>query len=76
MRVTCREVISFLLEYLEGTLSDAERKRFERHLAICDSCTAYLHTYEMTIRMEKFVLLEETDIPEDLVKAVVASRDM
>ena len=72
--ITCREVISFLLEYLEGDLSPKERKRFEAHLAICESCTAYLRTYEMTIRMEKLAILEETEIPEDLVKAVIASR--
>lgn len=72
--ITCREVISFLLEYLEGTLPEHERTRFEKHLALCDSCVAYLHTYETTIRMEKLTAAEVAEVPEDLIKAVMASR--
>jgi predicted anti-sigma-YlaC factor YlaD len=73
--ITCREVISFLLEYLDGSLTPEERVRFERHLSVCESCTAYLKTYEATIRMERLTALDEAAIPEDLVKAVMASRN-
>jgi len=72
--ITCRELISFLLEYLDGTLAAEEMDRFERHLALCDSCVAYLHTYQSTIRMEKLVSFEDAAVPEELVRAVVASR--
>ena len=72
--ISCRELISFLLEYLEGTLSQHERARFERHLAVCDSCVAYLRTYETTIRLEKLAAIEESDVPEELVAAVLGSR--
>ena len=74
MRVTCREFISFLLEYLDGTLPADEAARFESHLRRCDSCTAYLNTYEMTIRMEKISSLDDPTIPEELVTAVTAAR--
>ena len=74
--ITCRELISFLLEYLAGELSERERIRFEQHLAVCPSCVAYLHTYETTIRMEKLAAIEESEIPDELVKAVVASRGL
>ncbi len=72
--ITCRELISFLLEYLEGTLPDAEKERFDLHLSLCASCVAYLHTYEVTIRLEQELAIEESDVPEELVRAVVASR--
>ena len=72
--ITCREFISFLLEYLDGALTPDEAKRFDAHLRRCDSCTAYLATYEMTIRMEKITSLEDPSIPEELVLAVTASR--
>lgn len=71
--ITCRELIEFLIDYLDGTLAPSERQRFEQHLAVCDSCVAYLRTYEATIRMEKVVAIEESEIPEELVVAVVAS---
>jgi len=29
-------------DYLDGTLPDAERLRFEAHLAECDGCAGYL----------------------------------
>ena len=74
--ITCREVISFLLEYLEGSLPPGEAERFERHLAKCDSCVAYLRTYEATIRMERLTAAEEASVPEDLIKAVLASRNL
>ena len=72
--ITCRQFISFLLEYLDGSLPADERATFERHLSLCDSCVAYLATYETTIRMEKITSFEEAAAPEDLVKAVIASR--
>ena len=72
--ITCRELIEFLADYLDGTISAAERKRFEEHLAVCDSCVAYLHTYALTIRMEKVLIIEECEAPEELIQAVIASR--
>lgn len=74
--ITCRQFISFLLEYLDGSLPPDESAKFERHLALCDSCVAYLATYETTIRMEKITSLEEADIPEELIQAVIASRGL
>jgi anti-sigma factor RsiW len=71
---TCREVISFLLEYLDGALPPDDAAKFEAHLELCDSCIAYLNTYELTIRMEKITSLEDVAIPEELVRAVTAAR--
>jgi anti-sigma factor RsiW len=38
----CREFVELVTDYLEGTLPDTERVRFEAHLAECDGCTGYL----------------------------------
>jgi len=72
--MACRELIEFLIDYLDGSLEPHERAKFEEHLAVCDSCVAYLRTYEMTIRMEKAAAIEECEVPEELVSAVMASR--
>jgi anti-sigma factor RsiW len=37
-------------DYLEGALAPDERVRFERHLADCDGCTAYLRQIRATLR--------------------------
>jgi anti-sigma factor RsiW len=38
----CREFVQLVTDYLDGYLPDAERARFEAHLAECDGCTGYL----------------------------------
>jgi anti-sigma factor RsiW len=40
--LVCREFVELVTAYLEGTLPEAERVRFEAHLAECDGCTGYL----------------------------------
>jgi anti-sigma factor RsiW len=40
--LVCREFVELVTDYLEGALPEAERARFEAHLAECDGCTGYL----------------------------------
>jgi anti-sigma factor RsiW len=42
LEMTCRQVVELMTDYLEGTLSAAERARFEEHIAGCDGCRSYL----------------------------------
>jgi anti-sigma factor RsiW len=77
--MTCREVIDFLMAYLSGELSASERAEFERHLAECPDCSAYLKSYEETIELGKGVFADPDasmpkEVPEELVQAILASR--
>ncbi len=74
--MTCREVIGFIMDYLDGSLAAGERSEFEKHLAVCRSCVAYLKTYELTMRMESATRIEDVTVPEELVKAILSSRRM
>jgi len=74
--VTCREVIGFIMDYLDGALASGERTEFEKHLAICHSCVAYLKTYKLTLRMETATRIEDVTVPEELVRAILSSRRM
>jgi anti-sigma factor RsiW len=40
--LVCREFVELVTDYLEGTLPEPERARFEAHLAECDGCAGYL----------------------------------
>jgi len=75
--ITCEEVINFLADYLDRELTAAKNAEFERHLSVCDSCVAYIATYEETIRMARASAsapqLRIEDVPEQLVRAIVAS---
>jgi anti-sigma factor RsiW len=49
--LVCQQAVELVTEYLEGSLSRRERRRFERHLAGCDGCEAYLEQVRVTIRL-------------------------
>jgi anti-sigma factor RsiW len=78
--MNCREFTEFLHEYLFGDLPAAERAEFEKHLAECEWCVAYLDNYKKTIELEKiaFTVSEDTpppaDAPEELIQAILRAR--
>jgi anti-sigma factor RsiW len=49
--LVCQEVVELVTDYLEGSLSRADRRRFEAHLAGCPHCTEYLAQMRTTIRL-------------------------
>lgn len=76
---TCREVIEFLADYLDNSLPSEARAGFERHLARCPSCVAYLESYKRTVQMGREALRADDQpaaghVPEGLLKAVRAAR--
>ena len=40
--LVCREFVQLVSDYLEGSLPEDERRRFDAHLAECDGCAGYL----------------------------------
>jgi anti-sigma factor RsiW len=40
--MTCKELVELVTEYLEGTLSRRDRRRFERHIGGCPYCRLYV----------------------------------
>lgn len=76
--IRCQEVITFLDRYVDGGLSAAEKAAFEAHLGICASCVNYLRNYRSAVQLvhEAGVALDQlTDVPEELVRAILAARD-
>jgi anti-sigma factor RsiW len=47
--MTCRELVEVITDYLEGALSDDDRRRFEEHLEDCPYCVNYLDQMRLTI---------------------------
>ena len=73
--ITCRELIEFIGDYVEGALDEVSRSDFERHLERCRSCQAYLKTYETTLVLIHAPLAEDalaTDVPEELVRTILS----
>ena len=49
--IVCQQAVELVSDYLEGALSRAERRRFERHLAGCPHCSEYLAQIRKTIEL-------------------------
>jgi anti-sigma factor RsiW len=47
--LVCQQVVELVTDYLEGVLTRADRRRFERHLKGCPNCTNYLEQMRITI---------------------------
>ena len=62
--LVCQEVVELVTDYLEGALSAAERRGFERHLSGCPHCTEYLAQMRETIRLAGRIA------PEDLTPSM------
>src|SRR5262249_62261503 len=72
--LTCRELTDFLADYLAGELGADERAVFQRHLAACPDCTAYLRSYEATVRLARDAYADEpvpASVPDALVRAIL-----
>jgi anti-sigma factor RsiW len=50
-RLTCRQFVDLVTDYLEGSMPAEDRARFEAHLRGCDGCNAYLEQMRTTIAM-------------------------
>lgn len=72
--MTCREILDYLVDYLDGTLSPAQRALFEEHLAICPGCVDYLHSYHHTVKCARAAANVRMDLPEEVVQAVLKIR--
>ena len=74
--MTCQQLIEFIGRYRDDELSREERTEFDRHLAGCESCLAYLKTYEQTVLLAKASADDPVpdDVPESLVRAILSAR--
>lgn len=77
--MTCREFAEFMADYRSGELPAETRTRFDEHLTLCPDCVTYLKGYEAAIRVGKQVMQRSespvpADVPETLVKAILAAR--
>ena len=50
-RFTCHEMVELVTDYLEGSLSWRDRRRFEAHLSGCDHCTEFLQQMRTTVAL-------------------------
>lgn len=67
--LVCRQAVELVTDYIEGSMSRADRRRFETHLSSCPHCTAYLAQMRSTIQLTGRLRSEElpSEVREELV---------
>ena len=61
---TCKNSISLLADFLDGTMSEDEEKRLIEHLDACPPCVEFVKTYRATPGLCKRALAKK--MPEEL----------
>ena len=51
--LTCRELVELVTDYLDSALPDAERVRFETHMASCEGCDRYVEQIRTTVALTR-----------------------
>ena len=75
--MTCREVVDFLMQYLDGELPAAQRMVFEGHLAECGCCRKFMDSYKRTVELAHDCPCKDPrgeKPPEELVRAILEAR--
>ena len=75
--MTCRDALEFLADYLDGSLPLRKRLSLDLHLSLCRHCRAYLDNYKKAIQASRDALSDQAlceELPEDLVRAILAKR--
>jgi anti-sigma factor RsiW len=69
--ITCREVVELVTGYLDGALEAREAEAFERHLSICEGCTAYVDQMRTTV--DTVGRIREGDVPPETRERLLAA---
>lgn len=78
--ITCREFEDFVLSYLDGELTPKQNRVFKMHLYLCRECRDYLNAYQRSVELSQHLLQKPNmplldEIPEDLIKAILAAKN-
>jgi anti-sigma factor RsiW len=77
--ITCREVTSFIADYLAGELQGDAHRAFEHHLSLCPNCVQYVADYRRAVALGRGAYAGDPaavaeDVPTELVTAILAAR--
>jgi anti-sigma factor RsiW len=60
--LACQQAVELVTDYIEGSMSRVDRRRFEAHLSSCPHCTGYLAQMRSTIQLTGRLRSEELPI--------------
>jgi anti-sigma factor RsiW len=67
--LVCQQAVELVTDYIEDSMTRADRRRFEAHLSSCPHCTAYLDQMRNTIRLTG--RLRSGELPSEVKEELV-----
>jgi anti-sigma factor RsiW len=49
--ISCKELVDLVTGYMDETITDEARAKFEQHLSECGYCSAYVQQMHMTVKL-------------------------
>lgn len=65
-RPTCRTLLGFLSEYVDGELSEELCQEIENHIAECQNCRVVVDTLRKTVSLYHDSAAESAEIPVEM----------
>jgi anti-sigma factor RsiW len=56
--LACNELVEIITDYLEGTLPELDRARFDEHLMTCPGCREYVDEMRTMLRLSGRLTVE------------------
>ena len=76
--MSCRELVEFLMAYLDQELDPVIREQLEWHLRACPNCVCYFETYKTTTELARIAFRGDDEVPaellEPLIQAILSAR--
>jgi anti-sigma factor RsiW len=68
--LVCQQAVELVTDYLEGSLSRRDSRRFEAHIRDCPNCSAYLEQIRATIALTGGLEVEDlpAEVKQDLIE--------
>ncbi len=53
VKLTCRELVDLILDYIDEALEADRKDLFDVHLTGCKNCVVYVETYRLTVKVSR-----------------------
>ena len=69
--LACQELVEIVTDYLEGTLPEDDRTRFDAHILTCPGCREYVQQMRTTLQLTGRLTVESISpgVRDDLLRA-------
>jgi anti-sigma factor RsiW len=75
--LACKELVEIITDYLEGTLPERDRARFDAHILTCPPCREYVAEMRTTLQLTGRLTVDSisSSARDDLLRAYRRMKD-